>query len=59
MYTNSITINIIIFLLKGSIQFHSGDNKEKDTIDKMMDNVIEIEGIEDIKEVDEDTLEVK
>ncbi|CAJ0837492.1 9827_t:CDS:2, partial [Entrophospora sp. SA101] len=40
-----------MFDKKGSIQFHSGNNKEKDTIDKMMDNVIEIEGIEDIKEI--------
>ncbi|CAJ0761816.1 17380_t:CDS:2 [Entrophospora sp. SA101] len=47
-----------MFDKKGSIQFHSGNNKEKDTIDKMMDNVIEIEGIEDIKEVNEDTLEI-
>ncbi|CAG8448191.1 11831_t:CDS:2 [Rhizophagus irregularis] len=45
-----------MFNKRGSVQFNHGSTQ--DTLDKMMDNAIEINGVEDIQELDDDSLEI-
>ncbi|CAG8637231.1 14045_t:CDS:2 [Funneliformis mosseae] len=44
-----------MFDKKGTIQFNPGSTQ--DTIDKMMDNAIEVNGVEDIQELEDNSLE--
>ncbi|GBC09067.1 hypothetical protein RclHR1_00860005 [Rhizophagus clarus] len=52
----SMSVVSWMFDKKGSIQFNHGSTQ--DTLDKMMDNAIEINEVEDIQELDDDSLEI-
>ena len=47
---------MLLLLFKGTVQFNNGSTQ--DSLDKVMDNAIEISGVEDIQELDDESLEV-